>query len=63
MLVRAVTTAIGVIILLAQVLAAHAAEVKILAGGAISGVLHELGPRFECATGHKLVIQYGLSHK
>jgi molybdate transport system substrate-binding protein len=41
--------------------AAKAAEVKVMAGAAMSGVIGELGPQFERATGHKLVMQYGLS--
>lgn len=47
-------------ILLAQGFAAEAAEVKVMAGAALSAVIGELGPQFERATGHKLVIQYGL---
>lgn len=57
----AVTTAVGIMVLLTQNFAAQAAEVKVLAGGAIAGVLGELGPQFERATSHKLVIQYGLA--
>lgn len=36
-----------------------AAELKVLAGGALTGILGELGPAFERDTGHKLVIQFG----
>lgn len=36
----------------------QAAEIRILAGGALTGVLGELGPRFERETGHKLVINF-----
>ncbi len=36
----------------------HAAELQVLAGGSITAVLGELGPQFERASGHKLVIQY-----
>ena len=36
----------------------QAAELKILAGGSITGSLNELGPQFERATGHKLVIHF-----
>jgi molybdate transport system substrate-binding protein len=39
--------------------AANAAEVKVMAGAAMPGVIGELGPQFERATGHKIVIQYG----
>jgi molybdate transport system substrate-binding protein len=36
----------------------HAAELRILAGGSMTGPLNELGPLFERATGHKLVIHF-----
>ena len=49
----------GFIALLAQGVAATAAEVKVMAGAALSGVIGELGPQFERTTGHKIVIQYG----
>lgn len=52
---------IGFMILLAQGLAAEAAEVKLIAGAALSAVMGELGPQFERATGHNLVIWYGIS--
>ena len=48
----------GFIALLAQGVAANAAEVKVMAGAAMPGVIGELGPQFERATGHKIVIQY-----
>ena len=38
--------------------AAHAAELKVLAGGSMTASLKELGPRFEKATGHKLDITF-----
>jgi molybdate transport system substrate-binding protein len=53
--------AIGFTMLLAQGAAATAAEVKVMAGNALAGVIGELGPQFESATGHKLGMQYGLS--
>src|ERR1043165_4230421 len=37
---------------------AHAAELKVLAGGSTTGWLNELGPQFERATGHKLIIHF-----
>jgi molybdate transport system substrate-binding protein len=49
----------GFIALLAQGVAATAAEVKVMAGAAMSGAFGELLPQFERATGHKIAIQYG----
>ena len=37
---------------------AHAAELRVLAGGSLRSVLTELGPKFEQASGHKLVIHF-----
>jgi molybdate transport system substrate-binding protein len=53
------------IAVLAQGVAATAAEVKVMAGVAMSGALGELGPHFERDTGHKIIVQYapGLSVK
>ena len=36
----------------------QAAELRVLAGGSLSGPLNELGPQFERASGHKLVIHF-----
>src|ERR1700686_832871 len=36
----------------------HAAELRILAGGSMTGPLNELGAQFERASGHKLVIHF-----
>jgi molybdate transport system substrate-binding protein len=49
----------GFIALLGQGVAANAAEVKVWAGAVMPGVFAQLGPQFERATGHKIVIQYG----
>jgi molybdate transport system substrate-binding protein len=49
----------GFIALLAQGVAANAAEVKVLAGAAMRGAFGELVPQFERATGHKIAIEYG----
>ena len=38
---------------------ANAAELKVLAGGAMTGSLKDLGPKFEAASGHKLDIFFG----
>jgi len=45
-------------ILLAQGIAAQAAEVKVLSAVAMRAVMNELSPQFERATGHKLVFQF-----
>jgi molybdate transport system substrate-binding protein len=47
------------IALLAQGVAANAAEVKVMSGAAMRGAFGELLPQFERATGHKIVIEYG----
>jgi molybdate transport system substrate-binding protein len=36
----------------------HAAELRVIAGGSMTASLNELGPQFERATGHKLVIHF-----
>jgi len=60
---RLFTTAatIGLFMLWTQGATTQAAEVRIIAGSGFSQVLGELGPQFERATGHKLVIQYGIT--
>lgn len=47
------------IALLAQGVAADAADVKVMAGAAMRGAFGELLPQFERATGHKVAIEYG----
>lgn len=49
---------IGLVVLCAWAVAAAAAEVKVLSAIAMRPVLNELGPQFERATGHKLVVQF-----
>ena len=49
----------GFIALLTQGVAATAAEIRVMAGAAMSGAFGELIPQFERTTGHKIVIQYG----
>ena len=52
---------IGVMFLLALGHAAQSAEVKVLSVGPLKTLLEELGPQFERATGHKLMIKYDVS--
>jgi molybdate transport system substrate-binding protein len=54
----AAVATVGLMILLAQGVAAEAAEVKVLSAAAMRPVMNELGLQFERATGHKLVIQF-----
>jgi molybdate transport system substrate-binding protein len=54
----AVTSMLGLALGLLPVSSLHAAELKVLAGGSMTGVLNELGPQFERASGHKLVIHF-----
>ena len=49
---------LGLAVVLAPVAGARAAELKVLAGGAMTASLKELGPAFERATGHKLTIHF-----
>lgn len=51
---------VGFALLLLASFAVRAAELKVIAGAALSPALAELGPQFERMTGHKLVIQYGI---
>jgi len=52
--------ALGVVALV-PISSADAAELKVKAGFAMSEVLGELTPRFERASGQKVIIEYGLS--
>jgi molybdate transport system substrate-binding protein len=49
---------LGLALVLPTVAKLQAAELKVLAGGSMTGVLNELGPQFERASGHKLVIHF-----
>ena len=50
---------LGLAIVLSPSANLHAAELRLLAGGAMSGVWAELKPQFEQASGHKLEIFFG----
>jgi molybdate transport system substrate-binding protein len=51
--------AVGFATLLATGAPASAAEIKVISSNALKTVLEQLGPAFEKATEHKLVIQWG----
>jgi len=43
---------------LSTMTSAQAVELKLIAGGSLTGLLKELGPQFEKTTGHKLAIHF-----
>ena len=60
-LAAAARVGIAVMFLLTQGQAAQSAEVKVLSVQPLRTFLDELGPEFQRATGHKLVIKYDVS--
>src|SRR3979490_543219 len=48
-------------VMLVHTSAAQAAEIKVLCSTALKTVMQELVPQFERATGHKVVVEYGVS--
>jgi molybdate transport system substrate-binding protein len=48
----------GLVLVMSPIVDLHAAELKVLAGGSMTGLLNELGPQFERTSGHKLVIHF-----
>jgi molybdate transport system substrate-binding protein len=54
----AAASALGLVLVMSPMTELRAAELKILAGGSTTGWLNELGPQFEKASGHKLVIHF-----
>lgn len=57
-LLAAVASMFGLAPVLSPMGGLHAAELKVLAGGSLTSVLNELGPQFESASGHRLVIHF-----
>jgi molybdate transport system substrate-binding protein len=53
------TTVLNLAFVLSPTANVQAAELQVLAGGAITAPMRELGAQFENATGHKLVIRFG----
>src|SRR5260370_588272 len=54
----AAASMLGLALVMPQMADLQAAELKILAGGSMTGSLNELGPQFERSSGHKLVIHF-----
>jgi molybdate transport system substrate-binding protein len=55
---RFVTSMLGLSLVMPPIENLEAAELKVIAGGSLTGPLNELGPQFERASGHKLVIHF-----
>ncbi|HEV7409461.1 MAG TPA: substrate-binding domain-containing protein [Bradyrhizobium sp.] len=57
-LLAAAASIFGLVLVMSPIADLHAAELKVLAGGSMTGPLNELGPQFERASGHRLVIHF-----
>jgi molybdate transport system substrate-binding protein len=58
LLLTAAASIFGLVPVMSPISDLHAAELKVLAGGSMTGALNELGPQFERASGHKLTIHF-----
>jgi molybdate transport system substrate-binding protein len=54
----AAASMLGLALVMPPIADLQAAELKVIAGGSMTGSLNELGPQFERASGHKLVIHF-----
>jgi molybdate transport system substrate-binding protein len=57
-LLAAAAAIFGTVFVMSPIAHLHAAELKVLAGGSMTGALNELGPQFERASGHKVTIHF-----
>src|SRR6267142_2486102 len=58
-LLSAATSILGLALIQSPVADLQAAELNVLAGGALTGPMQELGTQFERASGHKLAFRFG----
>jgi molybdate transport system substrate-binding protein len=58
LLLAAAVSMLGLVFIMSPIADLHAAELKVLAGGSMTGPLNELAPQFERASGHKLTIHF-----
>ena len=58
-LLSAATSILGLALIQSPVANLQAAELNVLAGGAMTGSMQELGTQFERASGHKLAFRFG----
>jgi molybdate transport system substrate-binding protein len=54
----AAVSMLGLALVMSPMTELQAAELRILAGGSLTGPLNELGPQFERASGHRLAIHF-----
>ena len=54
----AATSMLGLVLVMSLATDLKAAELNVIAGGSITGLLNRLGPQFEKASGHKLSIHF-----
>lgn len=57
-LLTAAAATFGLVFVMSPIAGLYAADLKVLAGGSMTGALNDLGPQFERATGHKLTIHF-----
>jgi molybdate transport system substrate-binding protein len=57
-LCRIAVSTLGLMLMLSPIAGLKAAELKVIAGGSLTSLFGELGPQFERASGHKLVIHF-----
>ncbi len=56
---RAVASMLGLALFLSPIVDARAAELQVLAGGAMTAPLKEIATQFEATSGHKLAFRFG----